>query len=378
MEGYGYIIAVSWVAIATFFALFAPARPRFLARVSFWLGMVINEIPVVAVILIALSTWLAILDGSLWSPIGQIGGLISLITVGGLGILILRGVKTRKVLYKAFLELKHDEWAMKIWQMGSLKRTMMNLFGPFYQTIPGVEKIKNLAYGTHEKQKLDLYFKPDPPKQLPVLVYFHGGGFSSGRKSKESKWMMYRMAKAGWICISANYRLRPIAGFQEHQEDFRKVLEWVGQNADTFNMDISRITLAGSSAGSHLVSIGSLAEAEFIANRGINICLVVCLYGYYGNYFGLIPGDVPGTKPSDYITSEAPPFLIIHGEQDTFVHAKHARSFADSLRNRSKNEVTFIGLPGAQHNFDLFRSPRYDAVVDAVQVYGDGCRQMEL
>jgi acetyl esterase/lipase len=61
--------------------------------------------------------------------------------------------------------------------------------------------------------------------------------------------------------------------------------------------------------------------------------------------------------------------LVVHGDQDTLVIVEDARGFAEQLRATSTNPVVYAELPGAQHGFDLFRSRRFDTVVDAVEAF---------
>lgn len=103
---------------------------------------------------------------------------------------------------------------------------------------------------------------------LPVLVYFHGGGLSSGDGS-ELRYDGAAMAKKGIVVVTVNYRLG-IFGFFAHPElskasahhssgnygflDQRAALQWVRQNIAAFGGDPGKVTIAGQSAGSISVS----------------------------------------------------------------------------------------------------------------------------
>jgi hypothetical protein len=52
---------------------------------------------------------------------------------------------------------------------------------------------------------------PLPRLEFPTVVHLHGGAFVMGGKSIEARPLLYQLASQGWICISANYRLRPRA-----------------------------------------------------------------------------------------------------------------------------------------------------------------------
>jgi acetyl esterase/lipase len=59
----------------------------------------------------------------------------------------------------------------------------------------------------------------------------------------------------------------------------------------------------------------------------------------------------------------------VHGDQDTLVIIEDAQGFVEQLRATSTNPVVYAELPGAQHGFDLFRSRRFDTVIDAIEAF---------
>jgi para-nitrobenzyl esterase len=105
-------------------------------------------------------------------------------------------------------------------------------------------------------------------KNLPVLVYFFGGGFVAGDAS-EPRYDGENMAKKGVVVVTVNYRLN-IFGFLAHPElsaespykasgnygllDQSLGLKWVYDNIAAFGGDPKKITIAGESAGSISVS----------------------------------------------------------------------------------------------------------------------------
>lgn len=89
----GYLIAILWIAVCTFFAVVAPGRPRFLASASFWLGMVVGELPFVALYWIILSTVLAATDGSLGKPLGLVALGLAVLSLLALVSAVVRGLR---------------------------------------------------------------------------------------------------------------------------------------------------------------------------------------------------------------------------------------------------------------------------------------------
>jgi acetyl esterase/lipase len=74
-------------------------------------------------------------------------------------------------------------------------------------------------------------------------------------------------------------------------------------------------------------------------------------------------------SPLYHIRKDAPPFLVIHDDQDITLPVENARHFAEKLRCVSQNPVVYAELPGAQHIFDMFRSIRGDAVVNGAEAF---------
>jgi len=66
----------------------------------------------------------------------------------------------------------------------------------------------------------------------------------------------------------------------------------------------------------------------------------------------------------DRVHSEAPPFLIVHGDRDTLAPVEDAQVFAEDLRRASRSPVMYTELRGAQHAFDIFASPRTARMLD--------------
>jgi para-nitrobenzyl esterase len=109
---------------------------------------------------------------------------------------------------------------------------------------------------------------PQDAKNLPVLVYFYGGGFVGGDGS-EPRYEGDSIAKFGIVAITVNYRLGAF-GFMAHPEltkespnhasgnygvlDQAAALQWVKNNIGAFGGDPAKVTIAGESAGSVSVS----------------------------------------------------------------------------------------------------------------------------
>lgn len=204
-----------------------------------------------------------------------------------------------------------------------------------------------------------------------MLVHLHGGHFNSGRKSRESRPLLYRLASQGWVCITANYRLGPAAGFPDYLIDVKKVIAWVREHGREYGADPTTVFVAGSSAGGHLAASAALTPNDPAFQPGFegadtSVTAAISLYGYYGAVDEA--AGVP-SSPVAYVGSDVPPFFVAHGEKDTMAPVEGARVFVERLRSTSSNPVVYAELPGAQHTFDTFHSLRFETVIDAIEAF---------
>jgi acetyl esterase/lipase len=200
-----------------------------------------------------------------------------------------------------------------------------------------------------------------------------------GGKNREARPLLYRLASQGWVCISANYRLSPAARFPDHHIDAKKVIAWVRQHGCEYGADPAVVFVAGSSAGGHLAAFTALTPNDAVFQPGFegantSVTAAICLYGYYGS---LDASEHLPSSPQAYVRTDAPPFFVAHGDQDTIVLVEDARAFVERLRSTSSAPVIYAELPSAQHTFDLFHSIRFDTVVDAIEGFAAWVRSRE-
>jgi acetyl esterase/lipase len=215
-----------------------------------------------------------------------------------------------------------------------------------------------------------------------VLIHLHGGGssFSPGRKSFYARRLLFRLARRGWVCISANYRLQPAAAFPDALIDVKKAIAWARTHASEHGGDPGRIVLAGSSFGARLATLAGFTANDPAFQPGFegadtSVAAVVGLYGYYG---GITDHNSPPSSPFDYAERGSAPLFIVHGGQDTLTSPARARLLAEKADGATANPVAYAELPGGQHSFDLLSSIRFEAVIDGIEAFaaaaaGAGC-----
>jgi acetyl esterase len=135
-------------------------------------------------------------------------------------------------------------------------------------------------------------YAPTGPK-LPVLVYFHGGGFTIGSIATHDALCRRLGHLAGCAVLSVDYRLAPEHKFPTAQDDAWDVLQWVAREGAGVGLDTSRIAVGGDSAGGTLSAVCAILARD----AGLKLALQLLFY--------------PGTV----------------GHQDTASHRRFAKGF---------------------------------------------------
>ncbi len=122
-------------------------------------------------------------------------------------------------------------------------------------TVPsGLVLHKNIAYGPHKKQLLDVYLPEHSQDPLPVIVSVHGGGWVYGDKELYSHYCM-DLATRGFAVVNFTYRLSPEHKFPCHLEDCVLAFHWVMTHGKEYAMDLDNIFAVGDSAGGHILAL---------------------------------------------------------------------------------------------------------------------------
>jgi acetyl esterase len=98
--------------------------------------------------------------------------------------------------------------------------------------------------------------------RLPVLVYFHGGGWTLGSLATYDSLCRALARDGGSLVASVDYRLAPEHPFPAAVEDAHLALEWVARNADDFGGDARRLAVGGDSAGGTLATVVARRERQ--------------------------------------------------------------------------------------------------------------------
>src|SRR5471030_1876914 len=115
----------------------------------------------------------------------------------------------------------------------------------------GVSIRRDLPYGAHKRQVLDVY-SPENPVDAPVVVFVHGGAFTDGEKDRSPEVysnVLIWFARHGIVGINMEYRAAPEAQYPAGTEDVKLACQWIEENSACLAVDMKRLFVFGHSAG---------------------------------------------------------------------------------------------------------------------------------
>ena len=328
------------------------------------------------------NTALAATQGDIDSPLGGVALVVAACTLAGSALVIGRAAHARAVLDHALTTSLGEDWRVAGEGPNRRRHTTLQvllraMISPVRIPARSVRRSRDIAYGpAGSANRLDVYRHRSMPSGSPVLIYFHPGGFVIGKKSREARVLFDKLASTGWLCISANYRLRQAGAFPNDVIDAKRVIAWLRSHAADYGADPTTIVMCGGSAGAYLAAMCALTANDSTFQPGFEQAdtSVSAAVGFYGFYGSTGSSELGPSDPASYARADAPPFFVIPGAQDPMIAAAHAKEFAEKLRGTSTSPVLYAELPGGQHNFDRFPSIRFFGVVDAVETFANWVR----
>jgi acetyl esterase/lipase len=378
---------------------------------SFFAGWLASELPFHRVVLQLVIAAFFVSQGALdawqgWAALGLMGA-----SWVGHWYLVAEAHRARDIAEDALREVLGDDYRAEI-EPSLADRfdpplARRRLVRPFTRRHDEVAVTKNLSYGPYgRRNRLDVYRHVDEPDGCPVLLQVHGGAWTIGSKDQQGWPLMSHLAANGWVCVAINYRLGPRGSWPDMVVDVKKAITWVKDHVAEYGGNPDFIVITGGSAGGHLSSLAALTPnaPEYqpgFEDRDTTVQACVPFYGVYDftDREGVGRGDMRqflermvmksklaeaediwhAASPMSRVGTDAPPFFVIHGKNDTLVPVAEARLFVRLLREAAHHPVAYAELPGAQHAFEVFTSVRTTHVIHAVErfvawVYSDFLR----
>lgn len=238
----------------------------------------------------------------------------------------------------------------------------------------------SLASGKR-KLLLDAFYPTQRNKTLqPAILIIHGGGWRSGDKTLHHP-LAQRLAELGYVCFTPEYRLSTEALYPAAIWDIKSALRWINRNAKKYEIDVSKIAVAGHSAGGELAAfMGATNGNPLFEGSGGNtmysskVTAVIDIDGLLAfihpesgegddskrisaatNWFGYAKNDNPELwkqgSPLTYAGKSTPPTLFINSDVAR-MHAGREDYIKILTANNIYTEV--LHFENSPHSFCLF------------------------
>jgi acetyl esterase/lipase len=200
----------------------------------------------------------------------------------------------------------------------------------------------------------------DTSKYTPAMVFFFGGGWSSGERSQFIHHANY-FSKRGLTCFLVDYRTKNKNNTTpfESLQDAKTAIRFVRKNAVFFRLDTSKIIASGGSSGGHLAAATALIEAynehtDDITTSCIPNALVlfnpVIDNGPGGYGYEKIGDKYRFFSPLHNIKKGAPPTIIFLGTNDKHIPIETAKYY-QKVMEKVDNKCELRLYDGQGHGF---------------------------
>jgi acetyl esterase/lipase len=335
-----------------------------------------------------------------------VGLLLAGVNLAGYAFLIGRGRRAGREIEAALVDALGADYRAAIRRdplPDDAAAPITSLATPFRMRDVRVTRTAGLPYAPGGRRfHLDVVHPREiPAGGAPILLHVHGGAWVIGQKQQQGIPLMVHMAARGWVCFDVNYPLSPRARWPEHLIALKRAIKWIREHAAEYGADPTFLAVTGGSAGGHLAAMLALTGNDATLQPGFedadtSVQACVPMYGMYDftdesgskharqRLGALIRPMVMGRKakyPEDYraasplyrVVPDAPPFLVMHGRNDTLIPVGDARAFVTALGEVAKYPVAYAELAGAQHAFDVFLSIRSAGVVRGAARFLEWC-----
>lgn len=247
---------------------------------------------------------------------------------------------------------------------------------PQYSVVTGVtfEQVDAWFGHTRRDLKMDIIYPEDKTKKYPCVVWICGGAWQRLDRSAHLAYLT-ELARSGFVVASVEYRTANEGPFPIQLTDVKAGIRYLKALSDRYNIDPERFGVMGESAGGYLAAMAALAE-----DKAFDV-------GAFTEYSSKVQAACPWYPPTDvtgfpypspveaaasmeslllgknvmlnkeealkicpvsFVTKDAPPFLIIHGDNDHTVPFSQGEILHDKLEEVG-TDVKLLILEGADH-----------------------------
>lgn len=223
----------------------------------------------------------------------------------------------------------------------------------------GVSVVRDVTYAPGERGTLDVYTPAAGGKARPVVVFFYGGNWNSGRKA-DYAWVGKALARDGYVVVIPDYRVYPQVRWPEFLRDSAQAVRWSRDHAARHGGDPTRIALMGHSAGAYN-ALELAVDGRWLGEVGLDpardLRAVVGLSGPY-DFLPLRSEELKtifgpeasraDTQPITHVTGAGPPMLLAVGDRDDIVDPGNTERMATAVRTKG-GQVETVHYPRLGH-----------------------------
>jgi acetyl esterase/lipase len=216
-------------------------------------------------------------------------------------------------------------------------------------------------------------FQPLKAGRYPTIVTLYGGAWQRGDPGQNTAFNQY-MAAQGYTVVAIDYRHAPQHQFPTQLHDVQSALQFLVEQSASLEIDPTRLSLVGWSAGAHLAMLAAYQPDTVPVQAVVSYYGPTDLLAGYADlpspdpidiravletFLGGSPAQVPDryrvASPIHHVRAKLPPTLLIYGQRDHIVKATFGQQLHDRLV-ASENTAVLLSLPWSDHAFDaVFR-----------------------
>ncbi|MGB2918941.1 MAG: alpha/beta hydrolase, partial [Mycobacterium sp.] len=299
------------------------------------------------------------LRGDFRSGQGRVALLLTAVTWGLLYLIHRRNVESQPHFEDPLREALGDEYPAIAEKAKPDRRRVVGVWPNELVRRRYVEKAGTIQYGPHGAvNQADIWRRSDLPRdgKAPVLLQVPGGAWSIGMRKPQAYPLLSHLADHGWICVSIDYRVSPRNTWPDHMVDVKRALAWIKEHIAEYGGDPDFVAITGGSAGGHLSALAALTPGDPQFQPGFedadtSVVAAVPVYGRYDwisaqgsgrrEFLGFLQKFVvkkpilanreiyADASPSYRLRADAPPFFILHGQDDSIIPVPEGREFAE-------------------------------------------------
>jgi acetyl esterase/lipase len=254
-----------------------------------------------------------------------------------------------------------------------------------------VQATSALRYGQDPRNTLDVYRPAAGGHDAPVIVFFYGGNWVSGKRG-DYAFVGRALAARGFVVVIPDYRLYPQVRYPDFLGDGAAAVTWTVREIAAHGGDPKNIFLMGHSAGAYNAAMLAL-DPRWLEQQGMTRSMLRGWIGLAGPYDFLpvqnpttqpvfkAPDTPPDSQPLSHVSDLAPPALLIAASKDKLVDpARNTGGMAAALRaaHVPVRELYYDGISHTTLVASLSRSlQRLAPTLDAVDAFvrSDGGRK---